>query len=190
MGQSTTTVTLIRHGVTPWSSIGRFAGRTDLALTAEGEQEVAEKAAAFTGAHYDEVRASPLLRATRTAELLGFGGCPTDADLRERDYGEFEGLTTKEIRARVPGWDVWTDEVPGGEPLADFVARVDRVVERYRSREDEHILLIGHAHWIRLFTARWLRLEPAGARLFRASTLGITRVGWEREYPVMLAWNA
>ena len=109
--------------------------------------------------------------------------------LRERDYGEFEGLTTAEIRERVPGWNVWADDVPGGESLADFTARVDAVVAELRERESGAVLLVTHAHWMRLFAARWLGLGPEGAALFRASELGLTRLGWERENPVMLTWN-
>lgn len=182
-------ITLFRHSKTEWSVAGRFAGRTDLPLSPDGEDAVERYRDANGVAEYDEVLVSPLQRAVRTAELLGYPTALRDDALRERDYGEFEGLTTAEIRERVPGWNVWTDAVPGGEGVEHFTARVDSVVERLRGRGDGSVLIVAHAHWIRMFTARWLELPPELARLFRADTLGQTVLGWEREHPVMLAWN-
>jgi len=184
----TAEIAVIRHGPTEWSVARRFAGSIDLPLTDAGREATRAARARIDAARFDEVISSPLVRARETAELLG-AAPRIDERLRERDYGEFEGLTTAEIRERVPGWNVWADDVPGGESLADFTARVDAVVAELRERESGAVLLVTHAHWMRLFAARWLGLGPEGAALFRASELGLTRLGWERENPVMLTWN-
>jgi broad specificity phosphatase PhoE len=187
--RSSATVTLFRHGKTEWSVTGRFAGHTDIPLTPEGEHEVERYREQHGVTRYDSVSVSSLQRAIRTADLLGYPEAERLDVLRERDYGAFEGMTTAQIRERVPGWNVWTDEIPQAESIAAFVARVDRVVDCFKNQARGAHLVVAHAHWIRMFTARWLELPPAGAGLFRADTLGKAVLGWERENPVMLAWN-
>jgi len=186
MSRSRTAVVLLRHGPTAWSEEGRFAGTTDLPLTPAGREATPGVRSRLP--ETARVVTSTLVRARETAALLGFPAAEADPRLRERDYGDFEGLTTAEIRAASPEWDVWADDVPGGEPLADLVARVDEVVAEARE-SDEVLLLVSHAHWIRMFAARWLGLPPDRAALFRLDTLGIARLGWEREHPVMLGWG-
>jgi probable phosphoglycerate mutase len=188
VSHKTAEIAVIRHGPTEWSVARRFAGSIDLPLTEAGREATRAARDRIDVGRFDEVISSPLMRARETAEILG--AVPRiDERLRERDYGEFEGLTTAEIRERVPGWNVWTDDVPGGEPMGEFTARVDEVVAELRGRESGAVLLVTHAHWMRLFTARWLGLDAEGAALFRASELGLTRLGWERENPVVLTWN-
>lgn len=189
MSHPKTTITLFRHSSTEWSVTGRFAGATDIPLSVQGIERVQAYRARHGVSEYSEVLASPLHRAVQTAELLGYTDAERNPLLRERDYGNFEGMTTAEIRQLHPGWNVWTDPIPHGEHIDSFTARVDSVVEDLKKRADGHILIISHAHWIRLFTARWLGLESDRAELFRADTLGQTVLGWEREHPVMLAWN-
>lgn len=185
----TTTITLFRHAATEWSVKGRFAGQTDLPLSPEGVASVREYRERHGVPSYDEVLVSPLKRAMETAELLGYPDAVQESSLSERDYGEFEGLTTAEIRKLHPGWNIWADPLPGGEDMASFTSRADSMVARLREHREGRILIVSHAHWIRLFTARWLQLPQEQARLFRADTLGQTVVGWEREHPVLLAWN-
>jgi probable phosphoglycerate mutase len=107
---------LFRHGETEWSRTGRHTGRTDLPLTAVGEQEAAKLGQRLGGRHFSLVLASPLARAWETCRIAGYGlvARRTD-DLLERDYGEYEGLTAAGIREEFPGWLIWTDGVPGGE---------------------------------------------------------------------------
>jgi probable phosphoglycerate mutase len=138
---------------------------------------------------FDRIVASPLFRAKRTAELFDLGPIELDERLLERDYGDFEGLTTAEIRSLNPVWNVWADPVPNGESIGDMTARVDALIVDMRASEAKRTLVVAHAHLIRLFTARWLGLETVYARLFRIGTLGIVHLGWERENPVMHKWN-
>lgn len=185
-----TDIVLLRHGQTPWSEIGRYAGRTDLPLTEQGEDLARAARGKIAGFSFDKVFASPLKRALRSAELLGYDNPEIDARLLERDYGDYEGLTTPEIRARAPGWNVWSDPIPGGEPLEEMTARVDSFIRDVHASGDRMWLVVAHAHVLRLFAARWLELEPVHAGLFRIGTLGLVHMGWERERPVMHRWNA
>ena len=183
-------IVLIRHGETEWSSAGRFAGRTDLPLVEAGEAAVVAARGKLQSLEFDRVVASPLQRAVRTAQLLGFLTPDRDPRLLERDYGDYEGMTTSEIRDRVPGWEVWADPLPRGEAIDAMTNRVDSFIADFREGEPKLTLAVAHAHLIRLFTARWLGLPPLQARLFRLGTLGLVHLGWERDTPAMHKWNA
>ena len=126
-------VWLVRHGETEWSRDHRHTSTTDLPLTESGTDVACGLAERLAGARFDVVLTSPRQRARRTAELAGFAQARVDPDLVEWDYGEYEGITTAEIRETVPGWTVWTHPCPGGETLAQAAARVDRVIARARA---------------------------------------------------------
>ncbi len=128
---------------------------------------------------------SPRARARRTAELAGFGRRRPDEDLAEWAYGDYEGVTTDEIRASVPGWTVWTHPCPGGETAAEVSARLDRVVARCRAVGGD-ALVFGHGHALRGLAARWLRLPVTDGRLLRLDTGTVSVLGHEREEPVVL----
>ena len=187
---------LLRHGQTGWSMAGRHTGRSDIPLTAHGEACAAELAPVLAGRKIAAVFGSPAKRAVRTAELAGLDAV-TDPDLWEWDYGGYEGMTTAQIRSQRPGWYLWRDGViPGGaehpgETVGEVGARVDRVLGRVRPLlADGDVVLIAHAHVLRVLTARWLRLEPSGGRLFRLDTGTISTLGSEHGKPVILCWNA
>jgi broad specificity phosphatase PhoE len=158
---------LIRHGQTEWSKEGRHTGRTDVPLLAEGCRQ-AEIAGRLLQEHgfsaFDQVLTSPLRRAAETCALAGYRG-ETDPDLAEWDYGEYEGLTSDEIRARRPGWTLWNDGVPGGERASEVARRADRVMERALQRKGD-TLCFAHGHILRVLAARWLGLPPVAGRLF------------------------
>jgi probable phosphoglycerate mutase len=179
---------LVRHGETEWSRSGRHTSVTDLSLTDEGEQVAKGLAARLDGATFDLVLTSPRQRARRTAELAGFGGATVDEDLVEWAYGDYEGITTPQIRETVPGWTVWTHPSPGGETAAEVGARLDRVVERARSVE--RTLVFGHGHALRVLGARWLGLPVEAGAHFRLDTATLSVLGWDRETPAILRWNA
>jgi probable phosphoglycerate mutase len=184
---------LLRHGETEWSLAGRHTGRTDLPLLPRGEaQAVAARSALealLLGRPAALVLTSPLRRATRTAELAA-SGATRDADLREVDYGEFEGLTTPEIRRQRPGWTVWTGDLPGGETLADVAERSDRVLARARAALDHgDVVLVAHGHLLRVLTACWLGLAPTAGQLFALGTAALCVLGTEHEAPAVIHWN-
>jgi probable phosphoglycerate mutase len=187
---------LLRHGETEWSRAGRHTGRTDIPLTPAGEAAAASLAPALAGRDIAAVFTSPAQRAVRTAELAGLDGAKPDPDLQEWDYGGYEGRTTAQIRAGRPGWYLWRDGVvPGdgqhpGEAVAEVGARADAVLARARPLLTEgDVVLVSHAHLLRVLTARWLGLDPAGGRLFRLDTGTLSTLGSEHDYPVILTWN-
>jgi len=128
---------LIRHGETEWSRSGRHTSRTDIPLTANGEQQAIALRGMLAAVHPVFVLSSPRQRALRTAELAGLAVDTLDDDLVEWDYGEYEGMTTQEIRKAAPGWSLWTHPLPGGETPLQVAARADRVLARAAARLDE-----------------------------------------------------
>lgn len=183
-------VWLVRHGETAWSRSGQHTGRTDLAMTPEGERQAAALAARLAGRRFALVLSSPLARARETARLAGYGEVvEITGELREWDYGEYEGRTTADIRRERPGWSVWTGEVPGGETVDAVGARARRVIERARTAGGD-VALFGHAHALRVLAACWLGLAPAAGRHFKLDPASISVLGYERETPVITRWNA
>jgi probable phosphoglycerate mutase len=180
---------LARHGATEWSVSGRHTSTTDLPLLGEGEETARSLAARLAGLDFALVLTSPRQRARRTAELAGFAGAEVDDDLAEWDYGDYEGVTTDEIRERDPGWTVWDGVVPGGESAEQVGARLDRVVARVRA-VDGQALVFGHGHALRALAARWLGLPVSEGRLFRLDTATLSVLGFEREQPAVLRWNS
>jgi probable phosphoglycerate mutase len=182
-------VWLVRHGETAWSRDHRHTSTTDLPLTEVGVQVAQRLAERLAGVGFDLVLTSPRQRARRTAELAGFAAAEVDDDLVEWDYGDYEGITTAEIRETVPGWTVWTHPSPGGETAAQVTGRLDRVVARVR-RVEGRTLLFGHGHALRAFTARWLDQPVDEGRFFVLDTATLSVLGYERDTPALLRWNS
>jgi probable phosphoglycerate mutase len=163
---------VLRHGETEWSVTGKHTGRTDVALTRHGERQAVAAGGVInelrhTAAPPALVLCSPRQRAVRTARLAGFEVGATHEELAEWDYGEYEGLTTPQIRESHPGWTVWTHPSQGGETAAHVGARADRVLARVRSAlSDGDVLVVGHGHFSRVLVARWLGLPPAAGAHF------------------------
>jgi broad specificity phosphatase PhoE len=181
---------LIRHGQTEWSKNGRHTGRTDLPLLEEGCRQ-AEKAGDLLRAHgfttFGQVLTSPLRRASETCVVAGFYG-ETDSDLVEWDYGEYEGLTSDQIRKERPGWTLWNDGVPGGERASDVARRADKIIEK-ALRSDGDTLCFAHGHVLRVLAARWLGLPPVAGRLFLLYPGHLCVLGWERDSAAVELWN-
>lgn len=185
-------VYIARHGETAWTLSGQHTGRTDIPLTARGEAEARRLGERLTGRTFALVLTSPLQRAKRTCELAGFGDrCEIDPDLREWDYGEFEGLTSVEIRKRRPDWVLFRDGCPGGETADQVGVRADRVVARIRAAAGD-VLIFAHGHLIRILAARWLGEPASTGRFFYCDPTSLGILGYEHarvEEPVMLLWN-
>jgi broad specificity phosphatase PhoE len=180
---------LVRHGETDWAASGRHTGWTDIPLNDRGRRQAGQLAVRLAGESFDRVLSSPLSRALETCRLVGLGDrAIIDPDLREWDYGEYEGRKTDEIREEDPGWTIWSDRVKGGEPIAAVAARLDRVIAR-TLESDGDVAIFGHGHALRILAARWLGLEPAAGAMFELSTATISRLGWERERSVIELWN-
>ena len=180
---------LARHGETEWTVSGRHTGSTDLALIREGELQAIALGKLLAGRSFAHVFASPMRRAQDTARLAGFGDRFEGLeDLREVDYGEYEGVTTAQIHDQDPGWELFRDGCPGGESPEQVTQRADRLLSHLRGLDGD-VLLFGHGHTFRATAARFLGLPISGATnlLLDAGTLSILADG--RDGPSLVVWN-
>ena len=182
-------ILLARHGETEWSATLRHTGRTDVPLTDAGRSQARLLGERLRGRVITRVLTSPLQRAVETCRLAGLGGrAEIRPELMEWDYGEYEGLTTVEIRETVPGWTVWTHPTPGGETAAQVGDRVDQVVEDLATLDGD-AAVFAHGHLLRVLAARWIGLEAEHGALLALSTATLGSLGWERERRVVRLWN-
>src|SRR6266566_5422335 len=182
---------LARHGETAWTISRQHTGATDLPLTAQGEVEARRLGERLEGLTFTAVLTSPLQRAVRTCELAGFGSMAKgEPDLIERNYGAYEGRTSADIHRERPDWQLFRDGCPGGESPDQIGARADRVVRRVRAIQGD-TLLFSSGHFLRVFAARWLGLEPGAGRFFVLGTASLSAMGYEhdRSDPVIRLWD-
>ncbi|MCL7429734.1 histidine phosphatase family protein [Streptomyces sp. YS415] len=189
---------LVRHGETFWSRSGRHTGLTDVPLTEHGREEARRLVPLIRSHRIGAAFVSPLQRARETAELIGLTSPRIDPDLREWDYGGYEGITTVEIQRERPGWFLFTDGVaPGppehpGESPAQVGERADRMlskVDAALANTEGVVVLVAHGHFLRVLTARRLGLPPADGALFQLATGTVCRLGTEHGRPVIAGWN-
>jgi probable phosphoglycerate mutase len=183
---------LIRHGETEWSLSGQHTSRTDIALTEHGRKRAEELRDYLKGTAFNAVFVSPMQRARETCQIAGFGSqAVVDDNLKEWDYGVYEGKTTAEIRAQIPGWSVWKDPIVDGETAEQVGTRADHVISRSlaASLGGGNVALFAHAHILRILAARWLGLAATEGSLFALGTGSVSVLGWERETRVISSWN-
>ncbi len=182
-------VTLVRHAETEWSLTKRHTGLTDIPLTERGREAARGLSQRLRERHFALVLVSPLARARETCELSGLGAqAEIRDDLVEWDYGEYEGLTTPQIRALRPGWVLWRDGCPGGERAEDVGARADRVIAELRATDGE-VAVFSHGHMLRVLGARWIELEPSVGRRLGLFTGAICILGSEHGTSSITRWN-
>jgi broad specificity phosphatase PhoE len=180
---------LVRHGETEWSRARRHTGRTDVPLSPVGEAEARALGDHLRGLEVDRVLSSPMARAVATAKLTGFGDRVELSDaLLEFDYGDYEGMTTPEIRAARPGWDLFRDGCPGGETVEAAAARARPLLAELAA-EAGRAILFSHGHQLRILTACYLGLPPEAARHLFLGTASLSVLGAEHEWPAILLWN-
>jgi broad specificity phosphatase PhoE len=168
----------------------RHTGRTDVPLTDEGRRQAGRLRGFLTGRELGRVLTSPLSRAVETCRLAGLGErAEPKEELLEWDYGEYEGLTTPQIREGRPDWQLWRDGCPGGETAAEVGARVDRLIAELHPVEGG-VILFGHGHVLRVLGARWVGLAPESGAVLALLTATVSALGYERETPVITRWNA
>jgi broad specificity phosphatase PhoE len=179
---------LVRHGETEWTETGRHTSHTDVALTEKGREQASSVGGVLAGRQFSVVLSSPMARAIDTCRIAGYADrVALDDDLKEWDYGEYEGRTSDEIRKERPGWTVWVGS-PGGEPLEHAAARARRVIERASAPSGDAVLF-SHGHFLRILGAMWLGLPPEGGRLLSLGTASLSILGYEREARVVRGWN-
>ncbi len=184
-----TVLYLLRHGETEWALSGRHTGRTNIPLTERGEQQAALLSTYLGKIPFSLTLVSPLARAKETARLAGLVNPIICEDLAEVDYGDCEGLTTTEIREKVPDWTVWTHPCPRGETLEQVAQRSSNVITQAIAAGG-NVAVVSHGHMLRILTATWLQLPPTEGRHFMLDTSTVSILSHERETPAVKLWNA
>ncbi len=183
-------VYIIRHGETEWSLNGQHTGVTDIPLTENGRTLAKLLQPVLAKESFALVLTSPLQRARETCKLSGLGDqADVDTNLMEWNYGEYEGITSRQIHETVPGWLVFNDGAPGGETPEQIGARADRVIARVRSVRGV-VALFAHGHILRVLVARWLDLPATAGRNFLLDTGTLNILSYYRGYPAVKTWNA
>ena len=183
-------VYLLRHGETEWSLNGQHTGVTDIPLTENGRMAARLLKPILAKLTFTLVLTSPLQRARETCELAGLGQfANVEPDLIEWNYGEYEGLKTEQIRLTRPGWSVFRDGCPGGESPEQIGFRADRVITKVRATEG-NVALFGHGHFTRVLAARWINLSASYGENFLLDTATLNVLGYYRESPAFMIWNA
>jgi broad specificity phosphatase PhoE len=180
---------LVRHGETEWSRTGQHTGSADIALTATGEQQALALKSALSPQAFARVLVSPLRRAMQTCALAGYADTAiATPDLREWNYGRYEGLTSSDIQHRRPGWSIWNEGPEGGETIGEVAKRAENVIAALDDAGGP-VALFAHGHVLRILTATWLELEPRAARLFALTTGSVSVLGHEHGTRVIRSWN-
>jgi broad specificity phosphatase PhoE len=183
-------IVLVRHGATEWSIAGRHTSRTDVPLTGEGRRAAESLRVPLGAWMFVRVLTSPLQRAADTCRLAGFGNvAEVRDDLKEWDYGTYEGRTRADIRTERPDWVLWRDGAPGGESPSAIGARTDRVLAEVRATDGD-VLVFAHGHVLRVLSARWLGLPPGDGQFFGLDTGTLSVLGYEHDDSVIRRWNA
>jgi broad specificity phosphatase PhoE len=183
-------IILVRHGETEWSKNGRHTSFSDIPLTTEGERQASSLEKELSDWDFKLVLCSPRARAKRTCELAGLlDHAEITDDLTEWNYGEYEGITTKEIRQKDPTWTVFTSPTPGGETPDQVAERCDRVIARAKAINDD-VILFAHSHVLRVMIARWLELSPVEGRHFVLQTGTLNILSYEHESTVLISLNS
>ena len=198
MTQADTKLWLVRHGATEWSRAGQHTSVTDLPLLPDGEEDAKRVGKVLAEVDFGLVLTSPRRRARQTAAGAGFPDAEVDENLVEWAYGPGEGLTSAEIRQKVPGWRIWTHGAPDferdgyapGETVAQASARLAKVVERVRSSGVENALVFAHGHSLRTLAMEWLGFDVALAKHFPLATGARSVLGYEKDNPAIIMWNA
>jgi len=183
---------LVRHGETEWSLSGQHTSRTDISLTEKGRERAEVLRDYLKETKFDAVFVSPMQRARETCAIAGFADrAVVDNDLKEWDYGIYEGKTTPQIRAEVPDWSVWKDSIIDGEAAEHVGERADTMIARALASAPAggKVALFAHAHILRILAARWLLLPATGGSLFALGTGSVSVLGWERDTRVVQSWN-
>ncbi len=182
-------IVLIRHGQTEWTKSGRHTGLSDIGLTDEGRAQALQLKQKVQKRQFAKVFCSPLQRARETCTIVGLDGlAEMRPELVEWNYGDYEGLTSEQIRKDKPGWTVFADGVPNGETIAEVGERADGIIQLALEAKGD-VALISSGHILRILAARWVGLAPSEGRMLYLSTASLSVLGYEREARVISMWN-
>jgi broad specificity phosphatase PhoE len=184
---------LVRHGETAWSITGQHTGRTDIPLTARGEQDSRRLAEGLHSVRFSRVLTSPRQRARRTCELVGLDtAMEIEPGLAEWDYGDYEGQRSADIRKRRPDWNLFRDGCPHGESPVDVSDRAERLITQLRALQG-NIAVFSHGHFLRALAVRWIGLPVSQAQHLLLSTASVSILSYEQqstEESAIVLWNA
>ncbi|ACZ29194.1 Phosphoglycerate mutase [Xylanimonas cellulosilytica DSM 15894] len=195
---------LLRHGETAWSASGQHTGRTDIPLTAAGEDQARQAGQALRELDFAAVYTSPLTRARHTAELAGFADAVVDDNLAEWDYGPVDGRTANDLSA-VLGREFlifddgvrWLPPDPShgdgrpGELLEDVYARALHVVARAEEtlQDGGDVLVVAHGHLLRVLATAWLGVDARLGGRLELGTAAISLLGYGHALRTIEGWN-
>jgi probable phosphoglycerate mutase len=186
-------VFMTRHGETDWNLEGRWQGHTDVPLNERGRAQARAVAETLREVGLVGLVSSDLSRARETAEIvgasLGLGVAYVDADLRERMFGVFEGLTRAECERLHPeAWRAWVEEqrpADGVEPPSSVAARVTAAIRRAAERigrEGQPVLLVSHGSALRSVVH-----QATGASVGPIANGAIWRIEWDARRGIVRA---
>lgn len=180
---------LFRHGATEWSESGQHTGSTDLPLLETGRERAEAIGHRLKGRPFALVLSSPMVRAVETCRFAGYGDqVQLTDDLKEWNYGDYEGRRTVDIQKERPGWLLWNDGVPNGETAEQVGQRADKVIAQ-AAKAGGDVALFAHGHILRVLCARWLDLPPTDGKMFALGTAAVSVLGFEHGYHVIRHWN-
>ncbi len=186
----TVPIYLVRHGATAWTDARRHTGKSDIPLTEVGEEQARDVGHRLAGIEFARVVCSPRLRALRTAELAGLGArVQVDPRLSEYDYGEYEGLTSEQIQALNPGWELWADGCPNGETPGAVLARARELLGSLGQVDHRNVVLFGHGHILRALAAAYLEVPVGFCRHLILRVASISLLGQEHGQPAIDLWD-
>ena len=189
MSEERQRITVVRHGQTEWSRSGQHTGRSNIALTRDGEEDAKRVGAWLRGRTFDNVCTSPLKRAADTCALAGYGDVAEVVDdLMEWDYGEYEGRTNAEVVAEQADWQIWTHGSNEGESVYQMETRV-RGVTRWLLDLEGSTLLFAHGHFLRALAASWMELPVTEGRRVLLDTGAIGELGWYHGRRALARWT-
>ena len=179
---------LLRHGETEWSRLGKHTSVTDISLTENGRAAAQRLHSVLANETFGLVLTSPMRRARDTCELAGLGEAAiVEPDLMEWNYGDYEGLTTSEIRSKRPDWSLFRDGCPGGESPEQVASRAERIISKMTERQ---VALFAHGHIFRVLAARWINLPASHGERFLLDTATLSVLGYYYQTPAVKIWNA
>ncbi len=180
---------LIRHGETAWSKVGRHTGITDIPLTEEGKKECEGLYRKIQDIKFNTIYCSPLERAKQTCEICHLlDKAQISSDLLEWDYGDYDGMTSKEVHLTDPNWTIFSKDPKNGETSHQVGVRADRMIKEVLKLEGK-VAIFSSGHFLRALAARWLSLPVSCGMYFAFSTAEHAILSFENGNQVVKSWG-
>jgi len=182
---------IVRHGQTLWSINGKHTGITDIPLTKKGEEQAGYLKKYLSNKKFVSVLSSPLKRSLKTCEIAGYKNvCEVRDELREWNYGDYEGIKTSEIKNKMASWNLFEHGCPNGETIQEVEKRADEIISEIKSKNGD-VLIFSHGHFLRILAARWIGVDADIAKHLLLGTAAMSVLGYDHNLnePAILLWN-